>query len=641
MDFTVNNIILGEITTEQIENSKNIVHDEIYSTNLINEIRKVSSQTLNKEEELLKRTHVCPVEKISNLQEHLGGLDSKKLKSLINDQFYNADVMKATMCITESVVYTQPMENGVLASNERIRNWFKDLKQIGSESVEGYAMSAQFDNATNFFIVKSPRNPKNTSSLHEYFVGAFGTNILRSIVPNYAYIFGGFECSPPIIDSDTKEVVAWCNNTDVPVFYILYENITPSISLRDYTTNASGMEWLNMYMQILYSLHIGIKHIGFTHYDLHDENVLARDIGKENFWIKYETENGVEYLLADRVATMIDFGISHVVYNNEHYGTFDRIPYGVYPNRDFGLMDAYKFLMFSMFTASNANNQDVLNVGRIIFRFFNHVESLEEALSKQRPLFYFIPLSEDYKDVTLLDLTSYIRNNIEIDFIQTEPLSDDILGCHGNSYCTSFNGTISDTGLGNTPHPDTIFELYDLSLNLTLSGKSMELEAVKSSFPYEVAMEQFLKEYENNIVKLRDRLNNMTILQLRGSPVENIFNPVTLRQYKKTISNVAEMYDIFQELATQVTAGIKIAMMYDDTPVVASLEISYNRDVIPLTDKANGILHEVMGDINYLNELKKNPSSSQYINNVTQQNRDMAWYYQGLNSFSYLLGVNE
>ena len=43
------------------------------------------------------------------------------------------------------------------------------------------------------------------------------------MLPNFAYIYGGFKCSGPILN-DNNKVVDWCVNNNYSVNYILYEN---------------------------------------------------------------------------------------------------------------------------------------------------------------------------------------------------------------------------------------------------------------------------------------------------------------------------------------------------------------------------------------------------------------------------------
>ena len=53
---------------------------------------------------------------------------------------------------------------------------------------------------------------------------------------------------------------------------------------------------------------------GFTHNDLHLENILVRSVpGFEEFYIPYEGD----YVYGSKIATFIDYGLSHVYITDE------------------------------------------------------------------------------------------------------------------------------------------------------------------------------------------------------------------------------------------------------------------------------------------------------------------------------------
>src|SRR5579884_2098120 len=110
---------------------------------------------------------------------------------------------------------------------ERLGEWFTQLKRIGTESTAGFAFQGDMKKEKNVFIVKTSQNPETDDLQHELFVGLFGLNQLRSTkqglpVYNFAYIFGGFKCSPPLVSPQDKTAVAWCNNMKDTVNYVFY-----------------------------------------------------------------------------------------------------------------------------------------------------------------------------------------------------------------------------------------------------------------------------------------------------------------------------------------------------------------------------------------------------------------------------------
>ena len=175
----------------------------------------------NREIDLLKTMQICPIEKHGSnetknrIRKHLSGIETKQIKTLVNDDFYDADLMLAVSCITDAAITTpSPNSNMGLNSIEKIRHWIVNLRQIGEESVEGYAMVGSFKSATDLFVLKVEKESyEGISSInHEMIVGIYGTNRLRNTIPNFSYIYGGFKCAPPLIDPNTKKVISFCAN---------------------------------------------------------------------------------------------------------------------------------------------------------------------------------------------------------------------------------------------------------------------------------------------------------------------------------------------------------------------------------------------------------------------------------------------
>lgn len=624
---------MAEIYTSTIASHNRTTNKALLNPKYTNLIIDAKDEQLDREKAFLKEVSSCP-NRIKKLQNNLSNLQAKELKSYVGSQFFNPDVMKAAMCVSESIYYSPQTKGDISFPNIRIRNWIRNLDQIGAESVEGYAMRGSLKDADNFFIVKAPRNPKSEDLIHEYFVGVFGLNKLRSYVPNFAYVFGGFACSPPIIDPETKKVVAWCNNNKANVNYILYENIAPAVSFDTYVETCTPTQFLEMYLQILYALHIAEKKIQFTHYDLHGENVLIRDIGKSNFLIKYETENGLEYLLTDRVATIIDFGMAHIVHEDEHYGSHARLSWGVYPDRSYTMHDAYKLLLFAMRSAYRSGNNGVFKTSSAIFEFFNRTEDPVDIVTSQRKFFYYIPWTKTFGKYSTLHLAKYIREIYNIPFIVSEPGGLEVLSCLGTEVCTSLDGVMTKIGVTGDPHPYTFFELFDL---LTTLDEERTKEVIEK-FPYDDSRYDFLLHYKERIHHITTLLEPgvFKIYQIDKSPPASIFNQTTLKQYKEYISVVAEIYDEFNQIYILSDIGRKIAELFNDDELISSLSDIYVR-VKNLKPKATTAIRSIIKDKKWIDLLFQHDTGK--IEDLIDRDRSLGWYRTGLTDFSYMLGI--
>uniref|UniRef100_A0A6C0CIX0 Protein kinase domain-containing protein n=1 Tax=viral metagenome TaxID=1070528 RepID=A0A6C0CIX0_9ZZZZ len=274
------------------------------------------------------------------------------IKHDLSERFYDANFMATLYCTFDAVIHL-PVEDGdgLDASHEIVSELFRDLRRIGAESVNGNAIMSSLNQVKDMFVIKTPKKPGNDELLHELFVGFMATNGLRRKCPNFAYILGGYKCLPPVINSD-KSVSSWCATNAHPedyVNYIIYEKVDGK-SLADHLSKCTFEQFFSWYVQLLLAIQIGSDSVGFTHYDLHDENVMLRPwMGHEKIAIPYKVPSGATwYVHTDFVATMIDFGMTHVEVNREHFGKYGLESWGTFADQSRPLYDVYKILGFSI-----------------------------------------------------------------------------------------------------------------------------------------------------------------------------------------------------------------------------------------------------------------------------------------------------
>ena len=634
--------------------------------NVINEIKQFQQEQRQIEEQYLKNGSVCNTDQLGKLLNRLGTLESVEFKTLLRENFYDSDVMKSAMCVAESISYMPSNEPGNVASNIRMKRWLHNLHRIGAESVEGFAMRSDFDKADDTFIVKAPRDINNPVLLHEYFVGVNGLNQLRKFVPNFAYIMGGFKCSLPVID-DEKKVVSWCNNMDYPIDYVIYENITPGKTLSE-TINAgcNFTEWLNYYMQILYALKIAHEKTDYTHYDLHTENVIIREVPQGSngkvFGIPYETEKNItEYIVAGKIATIIDYGLSHIKYDGRHFGIADRSSWGVQSDKSFPMHDAYKLLMMSIRDMYIADQKESLNMASNILNFFNNTESVNDVVKNQIKTYYYLPYNDKTSAITFDELTTYIRKTFDMSQIIVSKTNIPILGCEGNDLCTTSSEFLRKSGLEMEPRARTVFDYYDLANRLSTEESSAVEKSVKEkvsamrtsvkeNFDWKNAKTDSVDEYSYTVSKIitlldggkldKKELSGLVINTIYNpndtTPLNNLFNDLTLSSYKKYIYRVAEIYDTFQEATVQHDSIVYTANDFNDKEVAKKLTGSYKQ----LKSRVDMILEEIIKyikqDINYLRALLSDKTYEQAINQNIILDGKFAWWWR---SFPEILQV--
>ena len=252
--------------------------------------------------------------------------------------------------------------------------------------------------AKNLFILKtisrSGDEDDKKSLYHEWFIAQFGTNQLRKIVPNFSYIYGLFECGQP-----SYEIGSYCEGTDIGP-YLAYENVSPAISLREASKKGlTPSEYANYYCQIVLALIYAAK-VKFTHNDLHDANMLLREL-PEYYQIRYPDPHGKGnvYIKTKYIATIIDYGYSRIDYNGKPYPAKNR-PYVIgeefYPWTDF-----YKLACFGLF------NNSTKNEATKILKYFTN-ENLSTIKVNQSNTYYLLPYIETLANRPLADFWDYL-----------------------------------------------------------------------------------------------------------------------------------------------------------------------------------------------------------------------------------------
>ena len=582
---------------------------------------------------------------LGDLRDHISGLKATKLKELIIDQLYNPAVMKGAMCAIDSVFYTSPYDMGSLYFNNRIRMYIHNLHQIGGESVEGYALSADFENTKDMFIVKVSRSPVDDSLLHELIVGLYGTNKLREYIPNFAYIFGGFKCSPPLIDPKTKKVVTWCLHNDNPVNYVIYENIAPSISMAKYLETCSGVQFVNTYLQILYALRLALKLIDYTHYDLHYENVLMRIISDKDFQIPYETENGIEYITTRVIPTIIDYGFSHIRTNDlidnddniiikgHHYGKNRFIPFSVFSYRSWIMHDLYKLLMFSILAALRSKNNSVYTEAYKIFRFFNKLEDPTSAIQQESFLSFSFPLNDYTNNFTIDNLALHIKSVCECDFISKVRSTDPILNCE--KMCLTEGEFLNEIGLNSAIGvPDNIIEFYDIMVRLQNEGREIEKDTIARAFPYQRRMNEHInktKELIRDLIEVRSKLK---LVNVGDMTLDQVLNYNTMTIVRSMYISIAAIIDMTVNLRFYYEIGISVAESYDDgntINILNNIMTQFDTKVRPSLEEAKRIL---ANNDEYLNQIQNDIAVRGFITNDDRLN----WYWNGRKLFDIAFG---
>jgi hypothetical protein len=616
------------VTTDDIYQSINTLKKLVIRPDLIKRANEFEKYQKQDESKLVKRGRgLCSSDIKENILNKLANLNTHTLLELANNSFYDGGLLRTLSCIMEAIPYLPPNQSESYR-NTRIHNWFRDLTQIGEPSTNGIAMSGSLEDFSNAFVIKSPQKNTSDDLMHEVFVGMFGTNKLRDYIPNFAYVYGGFKCTPPIIDEVTKKVTSWCSGDGPTVTYVIYENIFPSITLRQYLKDCTITEFLSVFMQILYSLELAYRKIDYTHYDLHTENVLMRQLTNRvgNFSIRYQTERGWEYLNSNRVATFIDYGFNHIQVNGQHYGVTGLEENSIFYEESWIMYDVYKLLMTC--AADSSENQPVFDEIGKIFRFFNVTESLYSAIDSQAKSFYALPKNNKTKNVTIYDLTTFIREKCNCDFIGDEYKTEELLSC--GTQCFDFNSVLQISDLNEVISPNTLYEFSDTISRMQETNNYSEINRVVAEFDYFSALNEMIPAMEKLISENDDMTNRIIIIDLSSYTEGKILKLeiftlfkvyitglVSLRENINTLKNMAQVLknagDLFKDDLTYVN---EINIWLIRLREVDQGNINIINGSLPFIQRSIDILENLVETSRFQIESQRYPELMWYINTL-------------------------
>jgi hypothetical protein len=294
---------------------------------------------IKEEVDILKTISVSPPVNIEKLQRNV--LDNE-----IKDNFLCENSMKAVRMVVMNAIQNS-MNNGVM--NPVIAKWFTDLMLFAPPSQEGILLKGGIKYLGDTIVVKISKN-KSVSLIHEFVVGLLLNN-LRASIPNFMYVFGGFNCGEPKLDKNLK-IENLCS-TPGNTIYLVTEMINGK-SLRE-TLSDVDLNIVDLYsytFQVLLSLQMAQDTYEYCHYDLHLDNILIR-VMRDKKNIEYRTVNSETrpsfWINTEKIATIIDYGYSRVTYNGKSYGIQNMKHYGIDNTFKPGI-DVYRFL-YSMFRA--------------------------------------------------------------------------------------------------------------------------------------------------------------------------------------------------------------------------------------------------------------------------------------------------
>lgn len=289
----------------------------------------------------------------------------------------------------------------------RVRSLVSYIRKIGDPSVEGDAFLGSLTDDTSLFIVKARKDGKPIT--HEAVIGFYVANPMRNIVPNFAYVYGLAYCSPPKIDG--KEIITWCSSQSTVGTYLVMENISGARSLEVTIHDVPVGEVRKIYLQIFSALSVAYELHGYTHYDLHAQNVLVKELSTEvaiPIYVAVKQLRG--YVITKYVPVIIDYGYSRAKIGPFALGVLGLETFGVTHKDPFPMYDIYLLICHSAqgLYSSGKDNTPVYKFLTTLYNRFGERSTLSEKVKARLERGVYYTVDEKYRKIPTSSYISWM-----------------------------------------------------------------------------------------------------------------------------------------------------------------------------------------------------------------------------------------
>jgi len=318
-----------------------------------------------------------------------------KLKDITKTKFMNAEYMNIIQSMF-SIIFIQNSQKNIqiMKLNHTIVNWFTRISLL-KNSKNNSIISADFKSISDLFILKT-LNSDNTNVIYpnknllvEYFIGTYVINRLRETLPNFVFTLSIFKCD--VIPNGNDNIQNFCVDqySNRPASnYLVLERI-PGDTMDVFINNAfNEYSFYSYFIQTLFALDYAQSKCEFIHNDLHVKNIILRDI---------DTSTNISYLMDDqlytigtsKIPTIIDFGLSRVLYMHDYDTRNRRDPQLIpidglcrYPSHFIPGADMFKLLMTIIYQLVATKNRTVYDKISWLLEFYG--DELPYNLNKNR-----------------------------------------------------------------------------------------------------------------------------------------------------------------------------------------------------------------------------------------------------------------
>lgn len=504
---------------------------------------------------------------------NLKSISRKYSKYIATNYFYGNPMMS----LVEIINYLTTIKKRRKILFNSIVKWFSVPEKLHVDSTQSIIYLMELKQSRDKIIdiiLKIDRKSTEKNSYREYFITLTQLNNLRYYLPNFMMTYGQFKCIKPSVSTEKIYFKKMCQPKGNYVNYTLYERIV-GISLETYLTSykLKYETFINCFVQLLFALEKAQEKCGFTHFDLHYDNIIL----KESDISEYDVYcNGVKYTVEidDYIPVIIDYG--HACVKKYNGNTYRYIGYGDFPEH--GMMnfivpgyDMYKIMYFCIYKLdreiqnnseeTSSESKKILNMFRKIFSYFygksdpyslfenneintDHLERCMNDYGKMATFstvgnktpFELIQFLIDSKIINIPN--SFQRNPVPF---QNDQSSFNILDKYTDSEVVQpkcvINKNINLLSLkkyveivtqnvekNNDIHEHVVLSLIDLLSHITIDNYSVEHTLLKR-IPYSIEKLGKIYRYQKDILDINLEKSLSTKLDFRKwKTLKNIFN---------------------------------------------------------------------------------------------------------------------
>jgi hypothetical protein len=255
-------------------------------------------------------------------------------------------------------------------------------------------------NFANFdFAVKSTNNiNKIKEHIHEAYIGINCINDITKEIPNFAYIFGIYK------EDETINVITEYIYGGTLQQYIMSEKFV-------------FKNYLLIIIQICLALEVAQQKCGFIHYDLTPWNIILKFV-KVPIYVDYLINDKIISIKTNIIPIIIDYGKSHAVYNNKHFGFVNMFKY----NTSFDMLSIFITSIYEISINQNLTKYDFINLLKLS-NFITKTSYCKYPFKNSKDIKEFFYSAKKYSNLlnenkyeleefTPINLVDYINKNL-------------------------------------------------------------------------------------------------------------------------------------------------------------------------------------------------------------------------------------